>query len=388
MWPCARPRPSPSGASTRPAARVVGVPAAEAERWPRRASARRRGRDRGALPLGGPVVVRLGEPASPSPADRRRHPVDPGIPHERVPPAADPSPARAVAGRSRPPATRRGAADRRRGRRAGHARGASVVAWWAVPTSASPPSSPAPAGASRRPPTRGTTVASEAREIRTRVGRAILVDLPGAGSLADRPVVGPAFWHALLAAAPDAILVIADAGDVVRHLPLVLACRDLGLPVVLALNLADEAAARGVHVDTGRLAQLLAVPVRRTVARSGTGVAAAVSLAVARARRRQGVRAGPLAPLHRPGLALRAGCRAGSRGGRGRPPDQPPLGAAALDPSGLGRSSPRAPSLPGAPRRFSSRTSSSRSDGAWQPLGRGGGDGPAAPPPLADRLAT
>jgi len=93
-----------------------------------------------------------------------------------------------------------------------------------------------------------------------------------------------------LAAAPDAILVIADAGDVVRHLPLVLACRDLGLPVVLALNLADEAAARGVHVDTGRLAQLLAVPVRRTVARSGTGVAAAVSLAVARARRRQGVR--------------------------------------------------------------------------------------------------
>ena len=183
----------------------------------------------------------------------------------------------------------------------------------------------------------GTTVASEAREIRTRAGRALLVDLPGAGSLADRPVVGPAFWHALLAAAPDAILVVADAGDVARHLPLVLACRDLGLPVVLALNLADESAARGIHVDAGRLAQLLAVPVRPTVARSGTGVAAAVSLAVARARRRQGVRAGTASPRSTAPASLYAPAveRALAEAAAALPTSRP-LGAAALDPSGLG----------------------------------------------------
>ena len=36
-----------------------------------------------------------------------------------------------------------------------------------------------------------------------------------------------------------------------------IACRDLGLPVVVAANLTDEAAKRGITVDTGRLGQLL-----------------------------------------------------------------------------------------------------------------------------------
>ncbi len=114
----------------------------------------------------------------------------------------------------------------------------------------------------------GTTVGNEAREVRTRAGRALLVDLPGTASLTDRSVAGPPFWTALLAAEPDALLVVVDAGDVARHVPLVVACRDLGLPVVVALNLADEAAAHGIGIDAGRLAQLLAVPVRRTVART------------------------------------------------------------------------------------------------------------------------
>ena len=36
----------------------------------------------------------------------------------------------------------------------------------------------------------GTTVGRETREVRTRAGRALLVDLPGTGSLNDRPVAG------------------------------------------------------------------------------------------------------------------------------------------------------------------------------------------------------
>lgn len=182
----------------------------------------------------------------------------------------------------------------------------------------------------------GTTVGLEAREIRTRAGRARLVDLPGTGSLADRPV-GEPFWATLLAAEPDAILVIADAGDVARHLPLVLACRDLGLPVVVALNLADEAAARGIEVDAGRLGQLLAVPVRRTVARTGRGVAGAVALAVSRARRRRGVRAG----THSPRALVPAGMYPGAvEAALARTaadlPTSHALGAATMDPTGLG----------------------------------------------------
>lgn len=195
----------------------------------------------------------------------------------------------------------------------------------------------------------GTTVGREVRQVRTRAGAALLVDLPGAGSLVDRPVGGSPFWATLLgagpggavgpsgAAGPDAILVVVDAGDVGRHLPLVLACRDLGLPVVVALNLSDEAEARGVSVDTGRLAQLLAVPVRRTVARSGAGVAEVVELAVARAARRRGVRAGSASPralvpaaAYPPAVELALGEAARAL------PTSPALGAAPLDPSGLG----------------------------------------------------
>jgi ferrous iron transport protein B len=183
----------------------------------------------------------------------------------------------------------------------------------------------------------GTTVGAEAREIRTRAGRALLVDLPGTGSLTDHPVAGPPFWELLLAAAPDAILVVADAGDVARHAPLVLACRDLGLPVVVALNLADEAAARGIALDAGRLSQLLAVPVRRTVARSGEGVAGAVALAVGRARRRRGVRAGTHSPRALvPAIGYPPAVEHALATTAAELPTSRALGAAALDPTGLG----------------------------------------------------
>ena len=183
----------------------------------------------------------------------------------------------------------------------------------------------------------GTTVGREAREVRTRAGRTLLVDLPGTGSLVDHPVAGPPFWAALLASAPDAILVVADAGDVGRHLPLVIACRDLGLPVVVALNLADDAAARGIDVDAGRLSQLLAVPVRRTVARTGEGVAGAVALAAIRARRRRGVRAGTHSPRALvPADRYAADVERALSAAAAELPTSPALGAAPFDPSGLG----------------------------------------------------
>ena len=56
----------------------------------------------------------------------------------------------------------------------------------------------------------------------------------------------------ILEAAPDAILVIADAGHLERHLPIALACRDLGLPVVLAANLADGKELWSERVSKGK----------------------------------------------------------------------------------------------------------------------------------------
>jgi ferrous iron transport protein B len=183
----------------------------------------------------------------------------------------------------------------------------------------------------------GTTVALEARRVRTRAGDARLVDLPGTGSLDDRPVGGAPFWTMLLAAAPDAVLVVVDAGDVARHLPLVLACRDLGLPVVVALNLVDEAGARGIDVDAGRLGQLLGVPVRRTVARTGRGVAGAVAIAAARGRRRRGVLAGTHSPRALvPAAGYGPAVEAALARAAAELPTSHALGAGTMDPAGLG----------------------------------------------------
>lgn len=140
----------------------------------------------------------------------------------------------------------------------------------------------------------GTTIEAAHRDVRLDGRTAVLVDLPGTFSLTDRSDGLPSFWRLLVRARPDAILVIVDAGDLARHLPLVLACRDLGLPLVVAANLADEAAAGGIDPDLGRLSQLLAVPVYRTVGRRGEGVNAAVATAIGLATARRGRGNGPL----------------------------------------------------------------------------------------------
>lgn len=126
----------------------------------------------------------------------------------------------------------------------------------------------------------GTTVDVTRREIRVGGREAVLVDLPGTFALTDASDGLPPFWQLLVAERPDTVLAVVDAGDLARHLPLVLACRDLGLPVVVAANLSDEAMTRGVELDLGRLSQLLAAPVVRTVGRRGEGVERAVAEAV------------------------------------------------------------------------------------------------------------
>ena len=142
----------------------------------------------------------------------------------------------------------------------------------------------------------GTTVALERRLVTAGGREAWLVDLPGTRSLDDEPAGDDPFWTYLLAAAPDAILVVVDAGNLARHLPVAIACRDLGLPVVLAANLTDEAAKRGVTVDTGRLSQLINAPAHATCGRTGAGVDAALADAVRLGAVRRAVKSGSTSP--------------------------------------------------------------------------------------------
>ncbi|MBI4376177.1 MAG: ferrous iron transport protein B [Elusimicrobia bacterium] len=117
----------------------------------------------------------------------------------------------------------------------------------------------------------GTTV-DFARGVGQAAGEAAeIVDSPGIGSLcalSDEEKV----TQALVTGAPDVIVQVADAKNLGRHLALTLELSDLGTPLVLCLNMSDEALARGMSVDRQRLSQLLGIPVVETVAITREGI--------------------------------------------------------------------------------------------------------------------
>ncbi len=103
------------------------------------------------------------------------------------------------------------------------------------------------------------------------------LDLPGTYSLIprsyDEEIVEQALRGTLEGLpAPDRILVVVDAGNLRRNLFLLSEVLDLGRPVVVALNMVDEARRGGVTVPTEDLRKQLGVPVIETVATSGEGL--------------------------------------------------------------------------------------------------------------------
>jgi len=106
--------------------------------------------------------------------------------------------------------------------------------------------------------------------------RLSLVDLPGTYSLAARSPEERVAIDAVLGlrghAKPDALLVVGDAPRLLRSLYLLLQLLELEIPVVLGLNLMDEARAQGTQIDVPALAEDLGVPVVPLVARTGEGI--------------------------------------------------------------------------------------------------------------------
>jgi ferrous iron transport protein B len=71
---------------------------------------------------------------------------------------------------------------------------------------------------------------------------------------------------------PDAVLLVLDASNLARNLYLALQIFELGLPIVVALNMIDLAQEAGVGVEAKDLEALLGLPVIPTVGRTGVGV--------------------------------------------------------------------------------------------------------------------
>ena len=107
-----------------------------------------------------------------------------------------------------------------------------------------------------------------------------LVDLPGVYALrpySDEERVTRSY---LLGGAADAVISIADATCPARSLYLTLQLLELGVPVVLALNVMDALRAGGGAVDTAGLAQALGIPVVPVSAALGEGLDTLLDAAV------------------------------------------------------------------------------------------------------------
>ncbi len=85
---------------------------------------------------------------------------------------------------------------------------------------------------------------------------------------------------------PDVIIQVADATALERHLELTLELCQLGRPVVLALNMMDEARNKGLHINTRALSHQLGIPVVPTIAMMGHGLARLFSTAVETVRKK------------------------------------------------------------------------------------------------------
>ena len=104
---------------------------------------------------------------------------------------------------------------------------------------------------------------------------AILIDLPGIYSIypksKDEQVVMDILANSRHPDYPDAVIVVADASNLQRNLLLFTQIADLGLPVVLALNMLDVAESMNLRVNAVQLAMQLNVPVVKINARTGEG---------------------------------------------------------------------------------------------------------------------
>lgn len=100
-----------------------------------------------------------------------------------------------------------------------------------------------------------------------------VVDLPGAYSLTSHDEAERSALRYLFGNEAAVLVNVIDSSRLGRSLELTLQLLELRRPMVVALNMADEAERKGIHVDPEALARELRAPVVATVARRGLGLA-------------------------------------------------------------------------------------------------------------------
>lgn len=118
----------------------------------------------------------------------------------------------------------------------------------------------------------GTTVEVSRGKARIGGGEFEVVDTPGMYSLLPITEEERVTRRILLNERLDLVIHIVDAKNLERMLPLTLQLIETGLPVILALNIIDEAEKIGMKVHVERIEKDLKIPVVATVSTTGRGI--------------------------------------------------------------------------------------------------------------------
>ena len=118
----------------------------------------------------------------------------------------------------------------------------------------------------------GTTVSYTESKVRVSGEVIDLVDLPGTYTLTGTNPAERTTFEYLITKPVDGIINVIDASHLTQGLALTLELLELGLPVVVGLNMMDEAARMGIKIDRESLGAYLGVPILPLVASKGRGI--------------------------------------------------------------------------------------------------------------------
>jgi len=88
-----------------------------------------------------------------------------------------------------------------------------------------------------------------------------VVDLPGVYSLTAYSIDEVIARNFIVEEKPDAVVDVVDASNLERNLYLAVQLLEMGAPLIIALNMMDQAESRGYQIDVSQLSYLLGVPV-------------------------------------------------------------------------------------------------------------------------------
>jgi len=117
----------------------------------------------------------------------------------------------------------------------------------------------------------GVTVEKKIGSFRSNGDKVVVVDLPGTYSLTSYTQEERIARDFLLLERPEVVVDIVDASNLERNLYLTFQLMEMGLPLVLDLNMVDVAKRRGFEIDTEELSRQLDIPVVPTIGNKGRG---------------------------------------------------------------------------------------------------------------------